>query len=174
MLRTRDYRDAPVPVRMTCRFSNGIMLSYYARVITTSKSSIHLMSANPFEHGVQLNLVAPFLNGIVSCRVYRVRRSEIDRSLFDLELRVVKELGMEKDDEARLSPLSLEQLTETTGQLADQLEKSMETPFRKIIRNLPESERHPFLMASITAVSALMQEKGYLDLQHALLAVQEG
>ena len=46
---SKDFRSAPVPVRLSCPFSNGITLNYYARALSCNSRVLRVISVNPFE-----------------------------------------------------------------------------------------------------------------------------
>ena len=74
-----DFHTDPVPIRLSCRYSNGAVVSYGARALAYNDSSLQVLSSENFEKGIRLNILAPFLEGIASCRVAATARSRGQR-----------------------------------------------------------------------------------------------
>jgi hypothetical protein len=87
-----DPHSTSVPVRLSCRYSNGTVVSYAARAVSYDDSSLRVLSAENFEKGVTLNVLAPFMDGLISCKVCSTSRIPEQLAYFELELKVLKKL----------------------------------------------------------------------------------
>ena len=85
-----DFHSAPVVIRMTRRYSNGIIITYGGLALAYDDSSLRVLSAEKLEKGVNLNVLAPFLSGVATCRVASSSRSQEQPARFELELRFLK------------------------------------------------------------------------------------
>ncbi len=79
-----DFHAAPAPISLSIRHSSGRVTSYGARALAYDDSSLRVLCSEDFEKGTQLNVRAPFLEGVVSCLVSAVSRK---REHFELDLR---------------------------------------------------------------------------------------
>ena len=68
-----DFRASPIAIRLSCRYSNGTVVSYVGRALHLDDSQLRVLSAETFESGVQLSVLAPFWDGISSCRVVEMK-----------------------------------------------------------------------------------------------------
>ncbi len=82
--------SAPIPIRLRCGCSNGAVVSYLARALAFDDSSMRILSSENFEKGVQLDVMAPFLEATVSCRVPETSRSQAQPAYFELDLRLLR------------------------------------------------------------------------------------
>ena len=85
-----DFHSAPVVIRMTCRYSNGIIVTYGGHALAYDSSSLRVLSGDNFEKGISLRVIAPFLDGIAACRVASSSRSQEQPGRFEVELRFLK------------------------------------------------------------------------------------
>ena len=85
-----DFHSAPVLIRMICRYSNGIMVTYGGHALAYDQSSLRVLSADNFEKGINLSVMASFLDGIAACRVASSSRCQEQPGRFELELRFLK------------------------------------------------------------------------------------
>lgn len=170
----QDFRFAPVPIRLSCRYLNGITLSYYARAMSLNSRSLRVLSAQPFETGVRLNVVAPFWKSTTECRVAASVRSKKQVSFFELDLKFLQEPALAPAETPVAAVASqpvpsdstnLTVLAVVAADLADRLE---ETRFSLAWQKLPAARRPHYLVACVSACMLLLQEKGYLDIRHAL------
>ena len=175
----KDFRSAPVPIRLTCRYSNGIALSYYARALSVNSRSLRVLCAQPFETGVELSVLAPFLQGLTVCRVAASVRSKRQISFFELDLRTLRatlppaEADEAADRAVQTSPNDRDELVRAAAELAGLLENAIDRRFTVAWNQLPPARRPALLAAGASAVTLLLQEKEYLDARHALLAAKE-
>jgi hypothetical protein len=161
----RDFRAAPVPIRLSCPFSNGITLNYYARALTCNGRVLRVISVNPFERELQLIVAAPFLNGLVRCQVASVTRSKRQASTYELDLRFVDApiltdtRGADVDEIACPSPILSADIAQVATEVAGALESSMGIPFAKAYGQVRDQNRHMKLLALIAALMNLSREK---------------
>lgn len=171
-----DFRSAPVPIRLTCQYSNGITLSYYARALTCNEKSLRVLTTQRFERNIKLNVLAPFLSSVAPCCVSSSKRSKTQAWLFELDLEFLSEVIWgrgEMNAEAEESDSSAEldgfgDLSVAASELATHLERSVTGKFSEAWRQLPAAQRPAHLVACVPAVQLLLQEKGKLDLRASL------
>lgn len=167
----RDFRAAPVPIRLSCPFSNGIILNYYARALSCNARVLKVLSLNPFERQLQLIVAAPFFNGMVRCQVASVARSKLQASTYEVDLRYVDApllTDYHSDDGARVitcpSPMLAADIAQAACEVVAALESSMGIPFAKAFGQVRDQNRHMKLLALIAALLNLAREKGLAGL----------
>ena len=168
-----DYHAAPVPIRLSCRYSNGAVVSYGARALAYDDSSMQVLSSENFEPGIRLNILAPFLKGIVSCRVVAAARSREQPAYFELDLRILKKPPPAVPQKKELpveavSRLLPEEAAVAARELAGRLERGGTLRFAEVIQEIPSSQRPVYLAVAAAAVVLLLQDKGTLDLRHLM------
>ena len=166
---SRDFRSAPVPIRLSCPFSNGITLNYYARALSLNSRVLRVLSVNPFERELQLIVAAPFLSGLVRCQVASIRRSKRQASTYEVDLRYVDSpvlLGLQDPNldtdpsgKACPSPILSADIANVATELAAELETRMGISFAKAYAQVRDQNRHMKLLALISAVLNLVSEK---------------
>lgn len=172
-----DFQSAPVPIRLTCRYSNGTVVSYGARALAYDDSSLRVLSSEGFEKGISLNVLAPFLGGIASCRVAGASRSSQQPGYFELQLKFLKKplpaaQQMKEAPQASARKGVPEDLARAAEELAERLESARGQLFSEVLKRAPASPRPLFLLVSAAAVLLLLQEKGLLDARHVLETVR--
>jgi hypothetical protein len=173
----RDFRSAPVPIRLSCPFSNGITLNYYARALTCTSRVLRVLSMNPFERGIQLFVTAPFFSSFARCQVASVTRSKRQASSYEIDLRFVdvpaflqgaatKDLGSPEgllNSELPSLPgdsiIMSADIAQAAAEMAVALESSVGIPFAKAFEQARLTNRHLKLLALMAATLALSQEK---------------
>ena len=174
----RDFRTSPVPIRMSCRFSNGITLNYYARAVTCTDRMLRAISVNPFERGIQLVIAAPLGDGIVRCRVVGITRSKRHASCFEVDLRFIDSptpLLLEDAASAPCladAPLLVDDIMAAASGLGSALEASIGIPFATAFAQARLHDRHPAILAAIAATFLVLEEKGFAKCNLALQAAQ--
>jgi hypothetical protein len=78
----------PVAIRLAQRYPNGCMLTYSARALAHGQTFVRVLVNQEFEPGIQLSVIAPFLEGMTMGRVYSVKRSEKQPGFFEMVLRI--------------------------------------------------------------------------------------
>lgn len=170
----RDFRSAPVPIRLSCPFTNGITLNYYARALTCNGRVLRVLSVNPFERDLQLIVAAPFFNGPVRCQVASITRSKRLASSYELDLRYGDTPTLRGTSEDRWSDVSVDSsvealpihsvdIAQTASELAVALETNLGIPFAKAFAQVRVRDRHLKLLALIAAMLSLAREKGLAD-----------
>ena len=168
-----DYHAAPVPIRLSCRYSNGAVVSYGARALAYDDSSMQVLSSENFEPGIRLNILAPFLKGIVSCRVVAAARSREQPAYFELDLRILKKpppaAAQKKASPVEtVSRLLPEEAALAARYLAGRLERGDALRWTHVMQEIPSSQRPVYLAVTAAAVVLLLQDKATLDLRHLL------
>ena len=78
---------AAAPVRLICRYSNGVVKSFLARGVSRKDELLRVLTSEQFEPGIELTVMAPFLSAAQSCRVMGIQRGhEPGYSLLELRL----------------------------------------------------------------------------------------
>lgn len=79
-----------VPVRLTCRFSNGLVMSYTGRVLDYEGGILRVLTNESLDVGVPVTAITPVLSGPTTCRVRRAERSPELPGYFVVELRALQ------------------------------------------------------------------------------------
>jgi hypothetical protein len=165
----RDFRNAPVPIRLSCPFSNGIILNYYARAVSCNNRILKVLSVNPFDRELQLLVAAPFISGISRCHVASVTRSKRQASTFEIDLRFIDAphlIASSNDTDASVSStpaasqITSAEIASAASDLATILDESLEAPFTKAFT---QARSHLKLLALIAALMDLTREKGMVN-----------
>jgi hypothetical protein len=77
-----------VAIRLAQRYPNGSMVSYSARAIAHDEISVCVLVTEEFETGTQLSVMAPFLDGLMTARVFSVTRSRTQPGHFEVFLQI--------------------------------------------------------------------------------------
>ena len=166
----REFRDAPVPIRLSCPFSNGIILNYYARALSYNSRVLRVLSVNPFERDIQLIVAAPFFAGVIRCQVASVTRSKRQASTFEVDLRYVdapvlsgsRAYDAHRPDSPNLAglPILNAEIAAVAFELAAALESSVGIPFAKAFAQVRDQNPHLKHLALIAATIILTNDKG--------------
>lgn len=181
----KEFRAAPVPIRMSTAFSKKTDLNFHARAISCTQRTLRVLSVSPFESGVQLSITAPFLDGSPGCRVVGVKRILGDEKGFEVELRfteppvpvtvavppVAQLVGAAAQEKLpapqQQAPLRVEEIAAAAAVLGRELESSLEVPYAKAFSRMDvrtsAPERQLRLLATIAATMLLLQEKRLAD-----------
>ena len=168
---------SPVPVRLSVRYSNGIVLTHNVRALSYDENSLRVLSSQPFEKGATLSVLAPFFEGITTCWVFGIAGCKERPGYFELELQFVKKPILVSQSPAvrRKSPRRAEQVAaqEAIERLITGLYRLPSPPFSQVLRELPPESRSTALVASAAAVIFLLQRKGLVNLGRLVQNVQE-
>ena len=119
-----DFHSAPVPISLSIRHSSGRVASYGARALAYDDSSLRVLSSEDFEKGTQLNVRAPFLEGVVSCLVSAVSRKRVQPGYFELDLRFLRKPPTEVQPKKKAAqPILPESAARAARELAVRLER---------------------------------------------------
>lgn len=78
---------AIVPVQLSCRYANGMVMKYSGRLVSwDGESNLHVLSTEKFDVGIALTAVSSRLTAPTACRVARVTRSVDQPGFFLIEL----------------------------------------------------------------------------------------
>jgi len=176
-----NFQSAPVPIRLTCRYSNGSVVSYGARALGYDDSSIQVLSSEIFARGISLNVLAPFWKGMVPCRVAASSRNQQQPAYFELDLKFVSKLASLEQAEARplgnadrepaRKPLPREAVL-AAQELAVKLEATPGRKFSDVLQETAPSRRLLSLLVTVAGVLAVLHEKGVVDVRHLLGAIK--
>lgn len=169
-----DFHARPIPIRLTCRYDNGIVISYYGQALAYDDSSLQVLSAETFEEGVQLRVLAPFIDGVAYCQVLGSSRRRGASGGFELTLKVLSKITPRaKREKSSSEDLSQNHVVSIAEELAARLEQDDKQRFSRVLREFPE-EQHSLLVAITAAgLSFLLQEKEHLDLRHLVRTFEQ-
>lgn len=153
------------PVRIICRFANGLMQSSVARGISLKGETLTVQTRESMEPGIQVTVLAPFLGHtqpalVISCK----RDAEAGTFLLSLSLRrIIAPLAQKTED------IDEAEAGDALRRAADTLSKRLETagwiPFHQAaFERAADSERGPMLAATEMAVFTLLEEKNLTSL----------
>jgi len=167
----------PVPVRLSLRYSNGIVLTHNARALSYDENSLRVLSSQPFEKGATLSVLAPFFEGITTCWVFEIAGSKDQPGYFELDLQFVKKpvLVSQSPVVRRKLPRKAEQVAvrEAIERLITGLYRLPSPPFSQVLRELPPESRSTALVAAAAAVIFTLQRKGLVNLDRLVRNVRE-
>ena len=167
----------PVPVRLSLRYSNGIVLSHNARALSYDEASLRVLSSHPLEQGATLSVLAPFFDGITTCWVFGISRSPEQPGYFELDLQFAKKpiLVSQSPVARRKQPRQAERVAAQGAieRLITGLYRLPPPPFSQVLRELPPESRSAALVASAAAVIFLLHEKGIVNLGRLVQNVRE-
>jgi hypothetical protein len=168
---------SPVTVRLSLRYSNGVVESHNARALTYDESSLRVLSSREFEKGTTLSVFAPFLDGIATCWVFGITRSDELPGHFELFLQFAKKPGL-----VTVSPLAAQKqrsaprsdlLQEATELLINGLYRLPPPRFSRVLQEIAPDLRPAALVSAAAAVIFLLQQKGLANLARLIGEVQE-
>lgn len=149
-----------LPVRLSCRFSNGMVMSYGARAVSCEGETLRVLTSEKFEPGVALQVTSPVLARPTVYRVAKVSRSEGQAGFFLVDLRV---LAPPTPKPAARRPIP-EVLREAAAELAERLEAAgPQATLYGALSATTSRQAGAFVVASLAAVLALVQRKGLAD-----------
>jgi len=162
---------SPTPVRLSLRYSNGVVVSHNARALACDENSLRLLSSQEFEKGSTLTVLAPFLDGIATCWVFGCVRSRELPGCFELVLHFAKKpafaavsaLARPQEQKQRTS-LRDEALQDATELLINGLYRLPPPQFSQVLHEIPPELRSPALVSAAAAVIFLLQQKGSVNL----------
>jgi hypothetical protein len=166
-----------VPVRLSLRYSNGIVLTHSARALRYDENSLRILSSQPFERGATLSVLAPFVDGIATCWVFGISGSTEQPGYFELDLQFVKKPVLVPQSPAprrklprRADRVAAQEAIET---LITGLYRLPPPPFSQVIRELPPESRSTALVTTAAAVIFILQRKGLVNLGRLIEHVRE-
>lgn len=170
-----DFHAAPKPVRLTCRYMNGTVVSYVARALSYDDPTLQVLSAESFEPGIQLNVLADFLGGIRICRVASAQRSSDQPAYFEINLKLQKipppppKRAPQSEPISDLIPI---ELVQAGREFADALEQNPGVSFARMLGDVPPKLRPGILVLVSAALVMRLQDKGMLDVRHLIAEIE--
>ena len=159
---------SPVPVRLSLRYPNGMVISHNARALSYDEKSLRVLSSHQFEKGTTLSVLAPFFEGIATCWVFGIARSKEQPGYYELVLEFAKKLAVvavpAPASRTQPTPPQRNEMKETVERLTAGLYRLPAPPFSQALREIPSEQRSLALVAGAAAVISLLQEKGLVDL----------
>ena len=159
---------ADTPVRIVCRFANGLMQSSVARGISLVERVLRVSTREPLEVGVQVTVMGAFLTRINPAQITSVKRGKEPGSyIVELTLRtmptpIAAPIAAKTTDISEGSNAALRQAATS---LANRLQTAGWIPYhRAAFERAAAVDRPLYLAATEIAVFSLLAEKGLADL----------
>ncbi|GEM_PF-5093210 len=167
---TWNFMDAPV--RLVCRYSNGISESAVARGIGMKGPVLRVMCRTKYELGTTVTAMASFLPTTTPGQVIAVERGkEVGTWLMELRLRPATAPAAEI--EGHTTPLM--PMPEAAGILARRLESAGWIPFFQAAFEKSDAVERPAMLAAVeTAVFSLLQARDLASISDLTNRVVKG
>lgn len=169
---------SPAPVRLSLRYANGMVVSHNARALSYDEKSLRLLSSQQFEKGTTLSVLAPFFEGIATCWVIGIARSQEQPGYFELVLEFAKEPTLvaapASAPRTQRNQPHQNEMREAIERLTTGLYRLPSPRFSQVLLELPSDLRSLALTASAAAVIFLLQEKGLVDLGRLVREARKG
>ena len=169
-------RVADTPVRLMCRYSNGIVKSYLARALSFESKGegqgegqvLRVLTNEQFEPGIPLTAMAAFLPSNMVGRVTAVTRSERPGYfVLELSLRLPPPAAPKPQPVPAPAAQTLQArqaLTRFAAALAGRLEASGNVPlYNAAFECAMVNEKQGFLVSTAVAVFLLLAQKEQVD-----------
>ena len=149
-------------VRLTCRYSNGVVKNYVARAVSLEGQVLQVISAEGFEPGISLSAMAEFLTGRQTSQVIGAKRDP--RGSYLLELLLEPPPVSRPAPAKAVKPRSAAKaaFSRYATQLADKLTVAGKKPYRAAAFD-QRGGQHGFVAATAAAVLLLLSEKNQVD-----------
>ena len=152
------------PVRIVCRYANGIVQSAIARGISLKDDVLRVFTREAYEVGVQVTVMSAILPHASMARVTAKKRGEEPGS-FVIDLLLRESLGHAPKAEA-LEEGSSEAFRAAANALAERLYSAGRVPYRQAaFDGASPADRPLYLAATEKAVFTLLAEKGLADMK---------
>ena len=172
-----DFHDSPVPIRLSLRYPNGLVLSRVARALSCDDKTLRVLSSERYEAGTTLTVVAPFLQGISTCWVLGISRNQEQPGYFEIVLGFVKKpVAVAAPASARRKQPSQEErnaIAEAVEMLTAGLYRLPAPKISRVLKEIPAEMRGLSLMAAAAAVIHLLREKGLVKVSLLFRNVRE-
>jgi hypothetical protein len=167
---------ADAPVRLVCRYSNGILESTVARAMAMKGSVLRVICRTNYEPGIQVTVMAAFLPRTTPGQITSVSRGkEPGTWIVDLRLRAVAMPVIAGAVQVEQETAPLVAMREAAGTLARRLDAAGWIPFyHAAFERAPASERPAMLAATETAVFSLLEERGLVSMSVLLNRIGKG
>jgi hypothetical protein len=164
------------PVRLVCRYSNGIMESTVARGMEMKGGVLRVTCRRNFEVGIQMTVMAAFLAHTTPGQVTAVRRADEPGTwVVDLRLRALAMPAITATVQVQSETAPVVAMREAAGTLAKRLESAGWIPFfHAAFERATASERPAMLAATEMAVFSLLDERGLASLDPLLNRIGKG
>lgn len=157
--------SSAAPVRLRCRYSNGLVTNALARAVSHEGDVLRVLCSEQFEAGVQLTAQASFLSGAQACRVLSARRSE-QPGYFLLDLKLPAAVQPAPAPQVAKAPVDF---TIFAAELAARLDDAGAVPlYRAAFQRATSRERQGFIQCAAAAIFVLLARKGHLDASQVL------
>ncbi len=155
---------ADTPVRIICRFANGLLQSSVARGVSLKKNVLQVTSREHMEVGISVTVMGAFLDRTNPAQVTSVKRgAEPGSYVIELTLRTMAApIAAPKTGE--ISEGSSRALREAAQTLANRLDAAGWVPYhRAAFEKAAPSDRALYLAATEIAVCSLLADRGLAD-----------
>ena len=173
-----DFHQTPIPIRLSCRYANGVALHFGARALSCGDDSLRVLCSQHFDPGITLQVSGRFLEGHTTCRVAGVQRSRKHRSAFELDLEFVEKQAPQAPEakeavEEKAGPTVPAELIRAAEELAGELERDEPKPLSQLFEALPSAARPLALIVCPAALLRLLGEKNAADGRRLLATLRE-
>jgi hypothetical protein len=155
-----------------------MVISHNARALSCDEKSLRVLSSQQFEKGTTLSVLAPFFEGIATCWVIGIARSQEQAGYFELVLEFAKKPAIvavpASAPRAQRNQPHQNEMREAIERLTTGLYRLPSPRFSHVFRELPSELRSLALTASAAAVIFLLQEKGLVDLNRLVREARKG
>jgi hypothetical protein len=145
-----------------------MVISHNARALSYDEKSLRVLSSQQFDMGTTLSVLAPFLEGIATCWVIGVVRSQEQPGYYELALEFARKPAVvavsAPAPRAQRTQSYQSEMGEAIEQLTTGLYRLPPPRFSQVLRELPSELRSLALTASAATVIFLLREKGLVDL----------
>jgi hypothetical protein len=152
-------------VRLTCRYSNGIVKNFVARAVSLEGQMLQVTCSEGFEPGIGLTVMAPFLTGGQTSLVTAVTRdAKVGLQIISLKLQpapITLRVPVKAAKAVKPSSAAKAAFSRYANQLADKLAFAGKKPYRKAA--FGKGVQHGFVAATAAAALLLLAEKKQLD-----------
>src|ERR1022692_2604307 len=167
---------ADAPVRLVCRYSNGIMESTMARGVAMKGSVLKVLCRTQYEVGIKMTVMGAFLPHTTPGQVIAVLRGqEPGMWVVDLRLRPVAAPVTAKVDQEEQHTAPILAMRDAAVTLAKRLDAAGWVPFfHAAFEHSSPSERPAMLAATEMAVFALLEERELASTDELLARIGKG
>jgi hypothetical protein len=164
------------PVRVVCRYSNGIMESTVARGIMMKGNVLRVLCRTSFDPGIQVTVMAGFLARTSPAQIAAVTRGkEPGTYVVDLRLRPTAMSVVSGPVKMEPETPPATRLKEAARTLAARLDSAGWVPFYgAAFERATPSERPAMLAATEVAVYTLLEERGLTSVRVLLNRIGKG
>lgn len=153
-----------LPVRLNCRYSNGIVKTFLARAVSYEGGVLHVLTTEKFEVGISLRVLSPLLSGPTAFRVAGLTKSEDQRGSFLMEMHALTPLESSAVSKPPVTAAIPQVFRAAAAELADRLELiGAEGTLREALEGMSPTHARICVWAAVGAVLVLAERNGFAD-----------